>query len=219
MNDLMTPKRFERDSVQDVVMANPRIAYYLRGISRGISVFSVIVGLLFLLAGLLGLGVLTNVSAGRLATSPSSALGILLIGVALWNSRDVEEANGRVLVVRLCAGGAAVIGLLAIAEYAFDRDLWIDHFLVTNPDVSTGVTTIERMAPGAAVAIAILGGALVQRSRGREHWSIQVMALAAGWIAFLAILGHMYGVELLYGVVWALSKGWPMAGRSASRGG
>lgn len=201
MNDLITLKGFERDGVQDVVMANPRIVYYMRAISRGISVFAAIVGLLLLLAPLLGLGVLTNAFTGEGVTAPSAALAILLLGIALWNSQDAKAAVGRLFVVRLCAGGAVIIGLLAIAEYVFDRDFWIDHIFVTNSGASAGVATVDRMAPGAAVAFAILGGALLQRSWRQEHWSTQVMALAAGWIAFLAVLGHLYGVELLYGVV------------------
>lgn len=197
-NDL-THQGPERASDPDVIIANPRIAWWLRAISHVTSGAAIIIGAAVLLGAALDLDVLKNALTGQNAASPSAALAILLIGIALWQLQD--ESRSRYRLARLCAIGAALIGLLTLAEYGFDKNFGIDHLFFDNVDAPTGMAVLDRMAPGTALVLIILGGALLLRSRGREHWSIQVMALAAGWIAFLAVLGHLYGAELLYGVV------------------
>lgn len=201
MGNRETPSEPERTSDPDIVTANPRIAWWLRTISRAISGLAVISGTIILFEAALRSSVLQNTSVFHDVASPITALAILLLGVALWQLRDEKPALHVRRMARTCAIGAALIGFLTIAEYAFERDIGIDNFLAGTSNLPTGMAIMYRMAPGTAIALIILGAALSLRSRGREHWSIQVLALAAGWIAFLAVLGHLYGAELLYGVV------------------
>lgn len=191
----------ERASYPEIVIANPRITWWLRKISLTISGLAMIGGVTILLRAMLKPNVLNSKSAFQNVASPITALAILLLGVALWQLQEENPAALARRLARMCATGAALIGLLTIAEYAFERDVGIDHFLVGASSAPAGIAIMDRMAPGTAVALIILGGALSLRSWGREHWAIQILALAAGWIAFLAVLGHLYGAELLYGVV------------------
>lgn len=193
--------------VNDVVSANPRIIWWLKAISLAISVLAMTVGALVVIGGLLDVIWLKNLLTGQETASPNAAIGIGLTGVALWQLQDQGSDNNEVQLkpqlwlAKLCAIAAAMIGMITIAEYIFDLDLGVDHLLFDEPQSSVGTTMMDRMAPGTALSLVILGGALLQMSRRKAHWSTQVLALAVGWIAFLACLGHLYGAELLYGVV------------------
>lgn len=201
MENRTSPVEPERASDPDVVIADPRIEWWMHAIARAISALAVVSGMAILLEAALHSIVLKSQSVFLGVASPVAALAIFLIGVALWHLRYEQPAGLSRRVAMWCAIGAVLIGLLTIAEYAFNRDFGIDHVLVGHARSPAGTAMMNRMAPGTATAFIILGSALALRSRGREHWSIQVLALAAGWIAFLAVLGHLYGAELLYGVV------------------
>jgi len=158
-------------------------------------------GILIILDATLNSSFLKREGIFQSVATPISALAIFLLGAAQWKMRDEAPDKAACRLARLCAIGATLIGALTVAEYAADRDFGIDRFLLAQTAAPSASAIMYRMAPGTAVVFFILGSALTLRSRGEEHWSIQVLALAAGWIAFLAVLGHLYGAELLYGVV------------------
>lgn len=194
-------EKLERVVVPDVVSANPLIVWWLRTISRVISGLAVILGSLVLLGWMLDINALRSILTGQEVASANAALAIAFIGIALWQLQDEQAARIRIRIAQACAIAAALIGLVTISEYIFDRDFGIDRLLFATSGSSIGPSLMDRMAPGTAVSFVILGMALLQLSGRRDHWSTQVMALAVGWIAFLACLGHLYGAELLYGVV------------------
>lgn len=185
----------------DIVTANPRIVWWLCAISRAISILAMAVGTLVLLGWALGIEAFKSLLTGQDVASANAALAILLTGIALRQVQREHPAGIRLLVARLCAILTILIGLLTIGEYIFDRDFGIDRLLFPDTPSAIGPSLMDRMAPGTAVSFILLGSALLQMSRPRHHWSTQVLALAVGWIAFLACLGHLYGAELLYGLV------------------
>lgn len=194
-------ERLEHGNASDVVVANPHIVWWLRAISSVISGLAIIVGLLVLLGWMLDIGFLKSILTGQKTASPNAAIAFTLIGIALWHLQDEHPARKDIRMAQICAITAALIGLLTLSEYIIGWDLGIDNLLSGDTDPALSASIMDRMAPGTAMGFILLGGALLQLCRPRDHWSTQVLALAAGWIAFLACLGHLYGAELLYGVV------------------
>lgn len=201
MDDKKVLEKPEHVGAPDVVTAAPHIVWWMRAISRAISVGAIIIGSLEVLGGLLNIGLLKGLLTGGSTASPNAALAIVLIGIALWQLQDENPIKSRIRIAQFAAAAASLMGLVTIGEYIFDRDLGIDHFLSANSGAFVGAAILDRMAPGTAISLIILGAALLLQCRSAPHWSIQLLALAAGWTAFLACLGHLYGAELLYGVV------------------
>jgi signal transduction histidine kinase/CheY-like chemotaxis protein len=104
-------------------------------------------------------------------------------------------------MVLACAAFVGLIAVLTLAEYFSGRDLWIDRLLF---DVKTAASEPypARMAPVTAIDFLFLSLAFfLHRVRRREgvrpaEW----LALLAGFSAFVALLGYIYGVDSLYRV-------------------
>lgn len=186
---------------RDGITANPRIIWWLHTLSRATSGLAILVGLLALLGWMLDIDFLKSILAGQDATPPNTAIAISLIGLALWQLQTEQPRGTRLRVAQVCAVGAAMIGLLTLSEYLFGWNLGIDHLLFADSHFPVEASILDRMAPGTAMSLFLLGGALLLLCRRADHWPTQVLALAVTWIAFLACLGHLYGAELLYGMV------------------
>lgn len=201
MNSTKALERPERAGVHDGITAAPRIIWWLHAMSRATSGLAIIVGLLALLGWALDIGFLKSILAGKNTTPPNTAIAISFIGIALWQLQTEQPRGTRLRVAQVCALVAAMIGVLTLSEFIFGWDLGIDHFLFEDSRSTIGASILDRMAPGTAMSVFLLGGASLLLCSHPDHWSTQVLALAVAWIAFLACLGHLYGAELLYGVV------------------
>ena len=126
----------------------------------------------------------------------NTAAGFVLCGVSLW--LRVSPLGSRVprLLANGCAGLAGAIALLTLLEYAFGWTPGIDQLLVTDPSGQIP----GRMAVMTAVDFVLLAAALrlldVESPRGLRPSNWLALGIAAN--AFLAILGYLYDVEVLY---------------------
>jgi signal transduction histidine kinase/ActR/RegA family two-component response regulator len=166
---------------------------------RRLSLFAGGVGLL------LGLGVLANWvlarpgTEGRLpaaAMAPATALAVGLAGAALlFASGLLDEAQSlknRGLILA-CASGAGLIGLFRLAEHLGGRDFGVNRlWLVTAQQVGSA-----RMAPATAMAVLLLGAALLVPRRPKLHGIFQALAMLAGLIGWLGLSRYVYGGEPL----------------------
>jgi PAS domain S-box-containing protein len=127
----------------------------------------------------------------------NTALGFMICGAALLCAAlDLRRPTA------LLGGMAAVIGLATLSEYFFRADLGIDDLLVETY-VLTGVANPGRMAPNSAVALALIGAALLGlswRSRSRA-WHLYPALLGSVVIALgtAALVGYAAGVPGAYG--------------------
>jgi PAS domain S-box-containing protein len=108
---------------------------------------------------------------------PNDAVGFILLGTALWMFREepVEERRSR--IGRGCAMVAALL--------ESDDMVWTSH--------------PGRMAPTSAANFALLGVALLQLERARGHWQVEVLTLAAAFVALVGLMASFYALELLHG--------------------
>ena len=127
----------------------------------------------------------------------NTALGFMICGAALLCAAlDLRRPTA------LLGGMAAVIGLATLGEYLFRADLGIDDLLVETY-VLTGVANPGRMAPNSALALALIGAALLGlscRLRSRA-WDLYPALLGSIVIALgtAALVGYAAGVPGAYG--------------------
>jgi PAS domain S-box-containing protein len=127
----------------------------------------------------------------------NTALGFMICGAALLAAAlDLRRPTA------LLAGLATLLGLATLCQYFFHADLGIDDLLVETY-VLTGVSHPGRMAPNSAVALTLIGAALlglscrsVSRSRHLYPALLGSMVIAVGTAA---LVGYAAGVPGAYG--------------------
>ena len=176
--------------------------------SRTVPPFDRLAGAAAALAGALGAAMLAGwvvsaelvarLFAGRPAMLPETAVGVVLGAAALWLLRDGADPRGctagRALAVAAAALGAlALVARIPVVEGAVDG-LFIPDVLRANDPAG------RRMGVNTAAGLLLLGLALLLASREtRRGWrASQAIAAAGALVAFLALVGHVYGVRPLY---------------------
>ncbi len=126
----------------------------------------------------------------------NAAAGFVLCGASLW--LRVSPLGSRVprLLANGCAGLAGAIALLTLLEYAFGWTPGIDQMLVTDPSGSIPGRMAVMTAVDFVLLVAALGLLDVESPRGLRPSNWLALGIAAN--AFLAILGYLYDVEVLY---------------------
>jgi PAS domain S-box-containing protein len=129
----------------------------------------------------------------------NTALGFMVCGAALLAAAlDLRRPTA------LLGGLAAAMGLATLAEYLFRANLGIDDLLVETY-VLTGVSNPGRMAPNSAVALALVGAALLclsypSASRAR-HLCPALLGSMVIALGTAALVGYAAGIPGAYG--WA----------------
>ncbi len=164
------------------------------------ALFAVSVGAVVVVGGWgLDIAALRSGLPGLATMKINTALGLAAAGAALWLAASpVRGAAKR--IGRVCATVAAGIGLLTLTEYLAGWNLAIDQLLFSDPDSVAAGAPPGRPAPNTALALLLLGTALllVDYTTPRGRRPAEGLALAAGLISYVALLGYGYGVESLY---------------------
>jgi PAS domain S-box-containing protein len=127
----------------------------------------------------------------------NTALGFMICGAALLSAAlDLRRPTA------LLGGLAAAIGLATLCEYLFGADLGIDDLLVETY-ILTGVSNPGRMAPNSAVALALIGAALLglscQSASPRRHLYPALLGSIVIALGTAALVGYAAGVPGAYG--------------------
>ena len=149
---------------------------------------------------------LTSVVPGLVTMKPNTAACFLLCGLALWLLRTPlnesrTKRRGQAVIVRLCLAIVAFVGLASAGERWFGWTFGIDELLFRQTLLATHVPRSGLMAAATGIAFFLLAMALFfidWETRGRRR-PAQALALAVVLIGFIALLGYLYGVELLFG--------------------
>jgi PAS domain S-box-containing protein len=132
---------------------------------------------------------------GLIEMKANTAIGLVLLGAALWILRDPDAAPGRKVLAHAFAAVALVIGLLSLAEYVLGRQLGIDQLLFSDRPESASDPTVHpgRLAPQTAIGFVMTGAALIALDWRRRLWLMaEVLAVATGAITLFAMLGYLY---------------------------
>jgi sigma-B regulation protein RsbU (phosphoserine phosphatase) len=201
MNGTKALQKQESQYEPNGLLANRRIILWSQALSRAIGGLAIVVGFLVLLGWAFDLEFLKRVLFGPVAMEPNTAVATALVGIALSLLHSEHPTRRQLRFAQLGALGASLIGLITLSEYVFRWNIGVDQLLFAVPGSVIGMLAPGRMAPGAALNFVLLGTALQLIDTRLGYWSAQILAVVAAWIAFLAFLGHLYGAQLLYGVV------------------
>ena len=161
-------------------------------------------------AGAIGLLVLAGWAAGWVGLSrafpggfpmlPLTAVGVSLAAAALWLLRDRAPLRWRSAAVVLAALTAAV-GVLAFVDRPAIVDLGTERFLFPRSlERLAPVLPARKVAMNTAASLVLASAALLLLAReSKRGWrAAQILALLGGLLAFLALMGHAYGVRALF---------------------
>jgi signal transduction histidine kinase/ActR/RegA family two-component response regulator len=173
----------------------PRSSYQLA--AKICAAIQVLIGVFVLFGWAAKVPLLTTILPGRITMKPNTATGFLFLGLSLLFILTPQLLRSyRSLSVGL-AISVIMIGALTLCEYAFHADLHIDQLLFRDflqfpyPGRMAHITAINFCVAGLAVLLFSL-------SERQAKWP-QLLASLVGLTAFLAIIGYVYGVPLLYG--------------------
>jgi PAS domain S-box-containing protein len=172
--------------------------------AAGASVF--LIGGLVLAGWAFDLAVLKSLVPGLTAMNPGgTALAFLLAGLSLWAQASPDASPRQRTFAIACAAAVLLIGLARLGGYLAGRDWGPDQVLfpgaLGREAVRAGLP--NRMSPNTAAAFVLVGLALTlldARTRRRDFRPAQLLALAAGQIALLALIGYAYSAASLIGV-------------------
>jgi PAS domain S-box-containing protein len=127
----------------------------------------------------------------------NTALGFMISGAALLAAAlDLRRPTA------LLGGLAAALGLATLCQYLFDADLGIDD-LLGETYLLTGVLNPGRMAPNSAIALSLIGGALLGLSSPAFSRTRHLYPALFGSIVIAlgtaALVGYAAGVPGAYG--------------------
>src|SRR5215212_740563 len=157
-------------------------------IARTTSALVITIGGLVLVGWAFNVPTLKSVLPGLVSMKPNTALALILAGLAVQCAR-------RSLLLLLLAGIVAAIGGLTLLEYAGGWDLRLDQILFPDAVRLVDPPYPGRMAPAAALAFLLTGGALLGLATPRAVRLGQGAALAVGLLGLLNFIGYTYGVQ------------------------
>jgi diguanylate cyclase (GGDEF)-like protein len=135
------------------------------------------------------------------AMNPSTAVGMICLGGALFLLTPGRTPGTRALASVL-AMAAALIGLARLAALAGPWDPGVDQLLFREKLDGSDFGAPNRIAPNTAVNFVLLGAALltIDRSVAGRRWLAQLLAVIAAMTSLLAIMGYAYGLPSFYGI-------------------
>lgn len=171
----------------------------LQSFSKKASVTVILIGCVVIVGWIFNIAVLKSILPGLVTMKANTATGFILGGLSLW----LKHQQPTQLTMRRAAFGCAIlvllIGLLTMMEYGLHIDLGIDQLLFEEPPDAVATATPGRMAPNTALSFFLVGSALVLLSIPRLDYGVtQFFSLVTFAIAFLGLLGYIYGNAFFY---------------------
>ncbi len=164
-----------------------------------------VTGVLAALGGVLALSTwavgredLTAWVPGGLPMTPLSAVCVSLSGLALVSAQPTSRIF--VWLSRFLAVVVAAVSLFVLGEYAFNGRIGVDSLLFNRVGISQPGHESRRMAINTAIAFVFFGQGLVFLAGDRQSKRLrsQVFATLSIIVAFIALVGHIFGVKDFY---------------------
>lgn len=170
----------------------------------------ILLALIVLLGWMINNPMLKSGFPGSPATmKANTAFCFLLSGVSLGmislqsNLKTAPFRKKLKYLIFSCSCLMLLIALLTLSEYAFGWNLGIDQLLFQDAAPSVATPYPGRMGVNTAINFVLTGTAilLLSHKTRRNYWLAQSLGFIVGLIALLALIGHLFGVNLLQRVV------------------
>ena len=161
------------------------------------------VGLVVLCGGWFGnVWFLRTILPGAASMKANTALGLILLGAALWlDGRRASNQGGRTLAF-IPAVIATILGALTTLEYVLRRNLYIDELLVRDYFSTTAGDPPGRMAVTTAISFGLLGCALLLTKRRRGVRVSQSLAFVLACVWLVSLIGYLFGIQNFRGIAF-----------------
>jgi PAS domain S-box-containing protein len=155
------------------------------------------VGCVVLTGWWLGIAILRSGAPGAETVKPNTAVGLVLSCAAFWLLRRPGRRPWVPVVGRTLAATLVVLAAASVAQSVLAVDLYIDRIVVGEAGATARAA---RMAPNTAAGLVLVGLALLLlHTRVGRWWPTHGLALAAGALGFVALVGYTTDVPSLYG--------------------
>ena len=136
---------------------------------------------------------------GRPTMTPNTAIAVVLLGVG-YLFHSMPSRTPILIVVRTLSGLVVAFATLAVAEYLMSIEF--DIHKIANAVWAPESDNLVRTSPRTAIELILLAvslAALTVSSPKAAKWS-EATALLAFVTPLLALIGHIYSIEPLYGI-------------------
>ncbi|HLG38716.1 MAG TPA: PAS domain-containing protein, partial [Chitinophagaceae bacterium] len=163
-----------------------------------------IISLLVLIGWQFNISFLKRPIPRLVAMNPLTAILFACSGVSLFfltarNRSSKNSTAGKILAIFVL-----IIGALQFISEVFNLNIPVDTFLFNNKlDQDTTGNISSRMATGTALNFMFAGFALLLLNfeTSKEKMPSQLLAILIGLIGLLFVIGYIYGVNALYGIL------------------
>ncbi len=147
----------------------------------------------------LGVGAPVDPKSNHLLMVPSSAACFILGGLGLWAAQK-HGSRTYLWLSRVFAGGTAAIALFVLLEYAMGWPANLDRLWMGTFGSTPGSSELQRMAINTALAFVLYAQGLIVLDGDLKDNSLrsQFFATMTLIIAFVALVGHIFGVRDFY---------------------
>lgn len=170
----------------------------LLSVARGTAGATMVLALAALVGFAFGSRELASLLPGESTMKPNLALSVIALGLA------VRRLASRSLGPRRQTGRAAalfawIVSGATLCQYAFGWNLGIDELLMNDFWTDPTQRVPGRASLGAVSGVFLLANALLLADAMLIHTLVQAMAIAAGSVGGLALIGVFFDAEALYG--------------------
>ena len=165
-----------------------------------VGILVALVGLVSLIVNFSGVERTTTASAdARFLMMPITAVGFIIAGLAL-SAAQKKDSRVWTWVSRILAALIGGMALFALLEYALEWDFHIDRMWFNSLEGTSPFEGWERMAINSALAFALFAQGLIFLDGDRKDDGLrsQLFATLTLIIAFIALVGHIFGVHDFY---------------------
>ncbi len=183
------------------ISSQSKIETMMRRFSRVAATFSMLVGLLVLVAWKFAIVLVVTAGSDRKGMARSTAVALFLSGASLLALHDTSQTRW---IRRLGTGGAVLtimISAATVLRLVGVLPPYLDENVLFGPlPVGRTFLTVE-MAPNTALCLILLGLSLVFMNVQVGRWRpSQWCTLATAAISLAACIGYAYDVRTLYGI-------------------
>jgi PAS domain S-box-containing protein len=197
--ELRIPFSLARSAQRVSQFVDTRRARLMLAIARGTATATMVLAL----AALLGFATknqsLASLAPGRITMKPNTAIATFALGVAV-RSLASRSFGTRRQIGRIAALIALMIATTSLVERAFDWNPGIDQVVLSDPWTDPASTVPGRPSVVTVSGLILLAGAVLLADAMLAHTLVQGMAIAAGSIGGLALIGYAVDAEALYGI-------------------
>lgn len=177
----------------------------LRLVARVAAAFAFALGALALVGWEQRIAALTSTVASFASLKPNNAIGIMLLAVCLELASERRSSRWKRGAADACAGLAAALAAATLFQILWSIDLGLDDMLVQAVHAAPDASGSFRMAPVSALCMLLLSlSQLTVNRRALGVWGdvrlAQFLALSAGVLSGISVVGHLYDIEALHRV-------------------